>query len=316
MAMPSPRPSSSPRPQIAVLLATHNGRRWLREQVDSILCQHDVDVRIIALDDASSDGTVEWLTERASAEPRLTVLPSQGRAGSAAANFYRLLRWAETAPGELVAFADQDDIWMPGKLARHAALVAQGNDGVSSNVTSFTADGKRAEVLKAFPQREFDYLLESPGPGSTFLISRRLVELTRSVLGRLPGVADAVEYHDSLIYAIGRAHGWKWHIDPVSSVDYRQHDSNVMGSNVGLAPALERFRLIRTHWLRTHSTLLTRVAVAVAPEEGRGAHERILALLTGHGIRSRLALARMAPQLRRRPRDQRIIALLIAIGIW
>ena len=46
-------------PRIAVLLATYNGRTWLADQVDSILNQTDVDVHIIALDDGSTDGTVE-----------------------------------------------------------------------------------------------------------------------------------------------------------------------------------------------------------------------------------------------------------------
>ncbi|CAN5519027.1 glycosyltransferase family 2 protein [soil metagenome] len=304
------------RPRIAVLLATHNGIRFIGEQVDSILGQHGVDVRVIALDDASSDGTVEWLAERAAADPRLTVLPSQGRAGSAAANFYRLVHSAKTADGELISFADQDDLWMPDKLSRHAELLAAGgHDGVSSNVTSFTAAGHRSLVRKAFPQRDYDYLLESPGPGSTFLVTRRLIDLTREVLDTIPAATE-VEYHDSLIYAIARGHGWSWHIDDYSSVDYRQHDANVMGSNVGVGSALERLRLIRTHWLRAHSTRLTRVALGVAPPEKRAALERILALMTGRGIRTRLALARLTPKLRRRPRDQRIIGLLIAIGVW
>ena len=304
-------------PPIAVLLATYNGRRWLPEQVDSILSQQGVDVRIVALDDGSSDGTVEWLTEFAAAEPRLTVLELGGRAGSAGANFYRLVTHTPVGDDELVAFSDQDDIWVPGKLARHAGLIAEkGVDAVSSDVTSFTPSGARTLVRKAFPQRDYDYLMESPGPGSTFLMTPRMFALAREVLADPAGPAHSVDFHDSLIYAIGRARGWAWCIDDVSSVDYRQHDENVMGANVGLASAFERLRLIRTHWLRNHAALLTRVALEVAPDEARAEFERILGLLTGRGIRNRLALARMAGKLRRRPRDQRIIALLIAIGIW
>lgn len=313
--MASPR-SESPRPRVVVLLATHNGVRFLEEQVESILTQQGVDVRVLALDDASTDGTVEWLSTKAASDERFVVLPSPGRAGSAAANFYRLIHSADPRPGELVAFADQDDIWVPTKLSRHATLLVDGgHDGVSSNVTSFTPDGRRSLVRKAFPQRELDFLLESPGPGSTFLITPRLLDLARETLDDNPA-ASLVEYHDSLIYAIARARGWSWFIDDVSSVDYRQHDANVMGSNVGIGSALERLRLIRTHWLRTHSTLLTRVALGVAPAESAPTYERMLELLGGTGIRTRLALARLAPRLRRRPRDQRIIALLISIGVW
>jgi rhamnosyltransferase len=300
-----------------VLLATYNGRRWLSEQVGSILAQDGVEVRIVALDDGSTDGTVEWLRDFSRANSRLAVLELDGRAGGAGANFYRLISNATVDNDELVAFSDQDDIWVQGKLARHAVLLeTHGFDGVSSDVTSFTADGTRTRVRKAFPQRDYDYLMESPGPGSTFLITRRLFSLTRNVLAETAGPAHSVDFHDSLIYAIGRARGWSWCIDDLPSVDYRQHGENVMGSNVGLASAFARLRLIHTHWLRNHSTLLTQVALEVAPEGARTALEEILGLLEGGGIRTRWALARMASQLRRRPRDQRIIALLIAIGVW
>ncbi|MDH6181727.1 rhamnosyltransferase [Microbacteriaceae bacterium SG_E_30_P1] len=307
--------NASTTPTIVVLLATHNGVRWLDEQVDSILSQEGVDVRIVALDDGSSDGTQRWLADRAATEPRLTVLADDGTGGSSARNFYRLIDQAEIRDGELVAFSDQDDRWRPDKLARHAGILANGLDGVSSSVLSFWSDGKTQLVRKDYPQREFDYLLESPGPGCSFLLTPRLINLVRETL-RSNQDAREVEYHDSLIYAIARAKGWLWHIDGYPSVDYRQHDSNVLGSNQGVGAAMERLRLIREHWLRHHATLLTRVAAHVAPESGRPQLLHILSLLEGSGWRNRRALARLTPRLRRRPRDQRIIGLLITIGIW
>ena len=302
-------------PAIVVLLATFNGVRWLPQQIASILDQSGVAVRIVAADDGSTDGTGVWLAELASREPRLTVLDDPTPAGSSSANFYRLLIAVDTGDA-LVAFADQDDIWMPGKLKRHAALLARGFDGVSSSVTAFTAAGKRTLVRTDYPQRSRDYLLESPGPGSTFLLTPRLAQLTRNLLTRPDAVAPRVDFHDSLIYAIARSHGWSWHIDGESTVDYRQHDDNVMGSNTGIGPAIARLRLIRSHWLRNHAVLLTRVSIQSAPPSDRAALEQILHLLSATGLRSRLALARMSGQMRRRPRDQRIIALLVAIGVW
>ncbi len=314
--MATPKNSDPAVPAVAVLLATHNGMKYLPEQVDSILAQRSVSVRVIAMDDGSTDGTADWLAQRALTEPRLTVLPDDGGAGSSAANFYRLIAAYQAQPGELVSFADQDDIWMPDKLARHAAVLATGVDGVSSNVSSFTTDGRRTLVRKDFPQREWDYLLESPGPGCTFLLSPRLAALTAEVLRRDVDVAPLVGFHDSLIYAIARGHGWTWQIDSYPSVDYRQHDSNVMGSNLGMRPALARLKLIREHWLRNHAVALTRVALRVAPAPRRPELERILGLLEGRGIRNRLALARMTGSMRRRPRDRTIIGVLIAIGVW
>jgi rhamnosyltransferase len=301
--------------RIVVLLATHNGVRWLDEQVASILNQEGVSVRIVALDDGSTDGTVQWLADFAAREPRLTVLTDDGTAGSAAANFYRLIVAAPQRDGELVAFSDQDDIWRAGKLARHAALLASGVDGVSSSVMSFDSRGRTSLVRKDYPQRRFDFLLESPGPGCSFLISSRLAALAAEVLVRDEN-ARAVEFHDSLVYAIARGHGFTWHIDGEPSVNYRQHDANVMGSNVGVRQGFERLRLIREHWLRNHSVRLTSVAIGVAPVEERAELERIRALMTGRGIRNRFALAGLAGQLRRRPRDRGIIGLLIALGVW
>ena len=51
-------------PRVLVLLATFDGRRYLPAQLDSILAQHDVDVRVLISDDGSTDGTVDYLRER------------------------------------------------------------------------------------------------------------------------------------------------------------------------------------------------------------------------------------------------------------
>lgn len=302
-------------PRVTVLLATHNGRRWLPEQLNSVLGQEGVEVEVFARDDASTDGTAEWLAERAAVEPRLTVLASDGASGSAAANFYRLVQLAPT-DREFYAFCDQDDIWVPKKLASHARLSAKlGVDGVSSNVTSFTSDGTQSLIKKDFPQRRFDYLLESPGPGSTFLMSNRLVALAREYLNSPDGTTPA-QYHDWLLYVLARARGWSWHIDSVPTVEYRQHDANVMGANVGARSAFSRLALVREQWHRGQARQLVRVALSVADDKDRPELLRMRELVDKRNLGARFALARRAAQLRRRPRDQWIIALLIGAGVW
>ena len=62
--------------------------------------------------------------------------------------------------------------------------------------------------------------------------------------------------------------------------------------------------------------LHARVGLTVAGEEMSRRIQRMLALMTGKGIRSQLALAFMAGELRRRPRDRWVIGLLIAVGAW
>ena len=311
--MPTPAtPALSP--AVTVLLATHNGARWLDEQLDSILQQQGVCVRIVVSDDASTDGTRELLVERAAADPRLKLLPALPATGSAAANFYRLLTEVDTGD-TLVALADQDDIWVPGKLADHSAVIAAGAAGVSSNVLSFDEDGQVRLIRKNHPQRRWDHLLESPGPGSTFLLTPELAALVKRTLLEVPEAREA-EYHDWLIYVLARAAGLRWSIQDRPSVRYRQHDSNAMGANVGVGSALSRLRLIGQRWHRGQATLLARVAVTVAPPAERPALQEMADLLADGGLRSRWALARRAGQLRRRPRDRAVIGALIATGVW
>lgn len=302
--------------RVTVLLATYNGRRWLPEQLESILAQRDVDVQVIALDDGSTDGTAEWLAEQAAVESRLSVLPTESPSGSAAANFFRLIARAPIDDADYIALSDQDDLWMPRKLANQIdELTLHAVDGVSSSVVSFTAEGTRTLVRKNFPQREFDFLTESPGPGCTFLMTPRLVALTREVLASDPE-AHGADFHDSLVYALARSHGLGWHIGGEPTLDYRQHGANVMGSNVGVTSAISRLSLIREHWHRNQAILHARVGLRIASERMTPGLERMLALMTTPGLRSRWALAAAAGQLRRRPRDRWVMRLLIAAGVW
>lgn len=302
--------------RIAVLLATFNGRRWLPEQLGSILSQEGVDVQVFVLDDGSTDGTVEWIAAQSAADTRITVLESDGPSGSSAANFYRMIARTPVDGFDLIAFADQDDVWIPGKLARHARLIAEnGYDGVSGNVTSFTPDGTRTLVRKSYPQRRFDFLCESPGPGSTFLMTPRMFLLAREVLATQES-AHLVDYHDSLVYSIARSRGWAWHIDDVSTVEYRQHESNVMGANVGGSSALARVKLIREKWHRGQAIAMATTGMAVVPEQSRADLEGMLRLVSSRRLADRLALARLSGQLRRRPRDRRVLCLFILSGAW
>jgi rhamnosyltransferase len=312
-------------PRVTVLMATFNGSRWLDEQIDSILNQVGVAVTIIARDDLSTDGTAELLARRAEADPRVRVLKSTAASGSAAANFLRILVEADLDDAgngngngaDFIAFADQDDIWLPGKLARHAARLAAGDlDGLSSDVIAFSDGGERSLVRKSYPQRDFDYLLESPGPGSTFLLTPRLAELVRGLVADSTSNAATVDFHDWLIYVVCRARGWNWHIDDVPSVEYRQHDSNAMGANVGARSAQSRLNLIRQHWHRCQAAMLAEIALSVVPAENQAPLERMQRLIARPGLRNRFALARSAAQLRRRPRDRAIIGMLIALGVW
>jgi len=125
-----------------------------------------------------------------------------------------------------------------------------GADGVSSNVLAFWPDGKQKLIHKAQPQREFDYLFESAGPGCTFLMTPWLINKVKDLLLDESGVAGHVALHDWLVYAVCRASGKKWVIDKTPSMLYRQHGSNEFGANHGIRAKYARFLRMYRGWYK------------------------------------------------------------------
>ncbi|MBO7500747.1 MAG: glycosyltransferase [Fibrobacterales bacterium] len=97
--------------KIGLVMATWNGRRFLGEMLDSLVRQTRRIDAMVAVDDGSSDGTPEILESYAGKLPmRVVVLPENGGHLKAFETGLSLLR-EELGPGDLVALADQDDVW-------------------------------------------------------------------------------------------------------------------------------------------------------------------------------------------------------------
>lgn len=100
---------------LSIAMCTHNGSRFLIEQLESITSQRRLPDELIICDDCSSDATPEILQrfrQRASFPVRVEL--SQKNLGSTK-NFEKAI---ELCRGEVIALADQDDIWHPEKLSR------------------------------------------------------------------------------------------------------------------------------------------------------------------------------------------------------
>ncbi|MGM1030798.1 MAG: glycosyltransferase [Actinomycetota bacterium] len=299
------------RPLVVVLLATHDGAAFLREQVDSILAQRGVDVRIVVSDDASTDTTPALLDELA-ADPRIVLLPG-GSYGSAHANFLRLIREAPIEGAAAIAFSDQDDIWNDERLAKQLRQLETA-DAVSANVVA-VFDDRRVLLDKAQPQRALDFVLESAGPGCTFVLSPAAFERVRHVVRTDPEAA-AAPMHDWLVYAIVRAAGMRWHIDAAPVIDYRQHDANVTGANLGWRQARTRLLRMRSGGFRREAAVVARIASRVAEGEERARLAALAALLERDDAKARIALLRGVGSLRRRASERAALAAMLVLGVW
>lgn len=302
----TPENADFPRmPHVRVLMATYNGAAWIDEQLRSIFAQQGVRASVIVSDDSSSDGTPALLDDWARRSP-LAVLPkATARFGSAHRNFLRLIRDADVGDADYVALADQDDIWLPGKLARGIeclrSLPAQ---GYSSNVTAFWPDGQRHLIDKAQPQRRFDHLFGSPGPGCTFVFPRGVYDQLRQWVTQQFDRIQTIWVHDWLIYAFVRCHGMRWHIDDQPNMLYRQHGGNEIGVNAGWRAALNRLRHVRSGAYRRDI-----LAIADSVGETGGPVESVRRLTP----LDRLLLVLRVREFRRRLSDCLILAFFILV---
>lgn len=245
---------------VAVLLATHNGERWLSEQLQSLLQQNDIALSVYIADDVSSDATLETIAHVQQTAQQVNLLSTHQRFGSAAKNFFWLLQHTDFTHTHYVALSDQDDIWLPHKL-KHAIdqIQAQQVDGYSSNVWAFWPNGRRKLVDKAQPQTTFDYMFESAGPGCTFVMTQRLALQLQAFLRTHAADLEAVALHDWLIYAFARSQGFRWLIDPTPTMLYRQHANNVVGANTGLKAFKARFIKLKQGWYQAQILQIARL---------------------------------------------------------
>jgi glycosyltransferase involved in cell wall biosynthesis len=100
---------------ISIAMCTYNGEKYLQEQLDSLLQQMRLPVELVVCDDCSEDRTVSIIQEFAST----ATFPVRLFINKKNIGFFRNFEHAiSLCQGEIIAFSDQDDVWLPEKLAK------------------------------------------------------------------------------------------------------------------------------------------------------------------------------------------------------
>ncbi len=121
---------------VSVVLCTYNGARFLEEQVKSIVQQtYPIDELIIS-DDASTDSTPELIRRLSEQDTRIRVIMLENNIGFSA-NFQQAMQQASS---DLIATADQDDVWHPEKIARLVAALDPGASLIYCDSVKFTRE--------------------------------------------------------------------------------------------------------------------------------------------------------------------------------
>ena len=106
---------------VSIVMCTYNGEQYIREQLDSIISQTYPIHELIIQDDRSTDKTVSIIQKYAEQYPHIRFYQNQENKGFNL-NFKEAL---SKATGEFVAISDQDDIWMPQKIAAQIEAIGE-----------------------------------------------------------------------------------------------------------------------------------------------------------------------------------------------
>ena len=215
---------------ISVCMATYNGERYLRQQLESILSQlSEQDAEIIIADDGSTDETLRIVESLR--DSRIRVLPSEKHLGT----IYNYERALQAAKGDVIFLADQDDIWLPGKvtavldklkecdLVMHDAYMLRQKD---SQEDAWRRSGKLSDI------RPYEGGVVSNWWMNSF--TGCCVAFRRDVLEKALPFPKKLPMHDQWLGLIAeRYFKVRWIEEPL--VEYRQHTSNA--THIGNSPA-------------------------------------------------------------------------------
>ncbi len=225
--------------EVAVLLATYNGERYLEVQLDSLVNQTFRDFVCYIHDDGSRDRTVEIIKKYQERYPQSFKLLEYEMGHGAVGNFMSLAEYVRNNTEEpYIMFTDQDDYWYPAKIEKELDALKKGKDPSKPYLVycdqeivdgelniisgSAMAYSKRiAGVDDSFRELVF----ENCAAGCTIAINRACLNLAMDHVNE-----EHVVMHDWWFMLIARCLGEIGYIDE-PLMKYRQHGSNTLGAD-------------------------------------------------------------------------------------
>jgi glycosyltransferase involved in cell wall biosynthesis len=231
---------------VKILMALYNGAAWLPDQLYSLLRQTHADWSLSVGDDGSTDDGAEIIDCFARSNPDRDIALHKGPGRGFAPNFLNLIREAE-ADTPFVAFADQDDSWLPEKLERGLARLAEAGDEPALYCGRTWICSRRLHRLRQSKRFRHEpcfknAIVQSIGGGNTMILNNAAFKLVKQSISDVEDVAS----HDWWAYQVVSGAGGRIIYDQEPMVLYRQHGTNVIGAGEGLGALVRRFLLVIT----------------------------------------------------------------------
>ncbi len=260
-------------PQIAILLCTYQGEKYLAAQLDSFEAQSYPDWSLWVSDDGSTDATLNLLATYAQHHRPGQVTMRSGPRKGFVANFMSLL-CEPTLHADYYALSDQDDIWHADKLERAVKWLSQvsaGQPALYCTRTELIDEADQSLGLSPLftrPPAFANALMQNVAGGNTMVMNNA----ARSLLLEAGADVDVVA-HDWWVYIVVSACGGCVHYDSEPSLRYRQHAENLIGANAGVSARLLRIRMLfegsLKAWTNQHIRALTPFLPKLTPSNRR-----------------------------------------------
>ncbi|MFU2080099.1 glycosyltransferase family 2 protein [Avibacterium endocarditidis] len=220
-----------------VIICTYNGRKYLTDQMNSILAQSTSPQNIIISDDYSSDGTVSCVRKLLEESRYVNYCIIQGPQKGISFNFLKAL---EHTDSDYIFLADQDDIWISNKIETFFSYINK--YGLSENIPQLyfsdatLIDDVGSHIANSF----FDYQGITPTvlnddsiiykncvQGASCCINKALKDLILSSLDQVN--IKNLYMHDWWIALLAKYYGESYFIEQPTLL-YRQHHNNQIGT--------------------------------------------------------------------------------------
>ncbi len=219
-------------------MATYNGDAFLAAQIDSILAQSYPNWRLVIHDDGSSDSTVKLVGDYVARFPERIVMLDDGVVcGGAKNNFAHLMAHASA---DYIMFADQDDVWLPGKIKDSLVLLLkdEATQGKQAPLAVFTDLAVVDEQLNSIAPSFWAFQNLRPGQLACSIhnlavrncITGCTLLMNRSALAVCVPILPVAVMHDWWCGLKILQAGGKLIPLNVPTVLYRQHEDNAVGA--------------------------------------------------------------------------------------
>lgn len=224
---------------VSVVLASFNGKKYIEQQIESIIHQLDKDDELIISDDHSTDCTLDIL-KKYDELPNVTILMNQGI--GFLDNFTTAIKHTKN---DIIIFSDQDDVWLDGRILKvkeffykGATLVVLKSKYVDENLSPLNYDDSR--IIK-WRRGFFTNLIKNTYSGAHIAVNKNFLEITMPF-------PKQVKYHDLWIALLAEFYKQQIEYSNEEFTLYRRHSNNVTGKKNNLIE-ISKNRLILIYTL-------------------------------------------------------------------